>query len=138
MNLMSNAVLPKKNFSLKNNSQSLSNSTYEIFRKLIYENCGIYFQDNKKYLLESRLLKRLNFLGLNSFENYFDYLKYNINKEQEKKYLYEVITINETFFFRNQPQLNALVSKIIPDIIASKKEFRKSKIKNMECSFIIR
>ncbi len=129
MNLMSNAVLPKKNFSLKNNSQSLSNSTYEIFRKLIYENCGIYFQDNKKYLLESRLLKRLNFLGLNSFENYFDYLKYNINKEQEKKYLYEVITINETFFFRNQPQLNALVSKIIPDIIASKKNFGNPKLK---------
>ena len=108
MNLMSNAVLPKKNFSLKNNSQSLSNSTYEVFRKLIYENCGIYFQDNKKYLLESRLLKRLKFLGLNSFENYFDYLKFHIHKEQEKKYLYEVITINETFFFRNQPQLNAM------------------------------
>ncbi len=129
MNLMPNAVLPKNNFSLKKPSSMLSDATYEIFRKFIYENCGIYFQDNKKYLLESRLLKRINFLGLNSFENYFDYLKFNVRKEQEKKYLYEVITINETFFFRNQPQLNALVSKIIPEILTSKARIGNSKLK---------
>ena len=99
---------------------ALSDSTFNNLRQFIYENCGIYFQDNKKYLLESRILKRINFLGLNSFEDYLDYVKYNINNGTEKKYLYEAITINETFFFRNQPQLDALVSTVIPEILSRK------------------
>jgi len=99
---------------------ALSNVAFENFRKMIYDSCGIYFQDNKKYLLESRLLKRINFLGMESYEEYYDYLKFNSANIQEKKYLYEAITINETFFFRNQPQLDALVTTVIPQIIASK------------------
>ncbi|MDR3625339.1 MAG: protein-glutamate O-methyltransferase CheR [Ignavibacteriaceae bacterium] len=102
------------------NELALSSVAFENFRKMIYDSCGIYFQDNKKYLLESRLLKRINYLGMDSYEEYYDYLKYNSSNIQEKKYLYEAITINETFFFRNQPQLDALVTTVIPQLIASK------------------
>ena len=42
-------------------SQAMSDEAYETWRKYIYDNTGIYFQDNKKYLLESRLQKRINF-----------------------------------------------------------------------------
>jgi chemotaxis protein methyltransferase CheR len=110
------------------NELKLSDAAFENFRKMIYDSCGIYFQDNKKYLLESRLLKRINFLGIETFEEYFDYLKYNSSNVQEKKYLYEAITINETFFFRNQPQLDALVTTVIPQIVASKTGRSKIKI----------
>lgn len=105
--------------------QEMSDETYETWRKYIYDNTGIYFQDNKKYLLESRLQKRINFLKLNSFDEYFNLIKYKANLNNEFKYLYEVITINETFFFRNQPQFDALVSKIFPEIIQSKAKFNK-------------
>jgi chemotaxis protein methyltransferase CheR len=118
------AVLQPKN----TNELKLSDAAFENFRKMIYDSCGIYFQDNKKYLLESRLLKRINFLGIDTFEEYYDYLKYNSSNAQEKKYLYEAITINETFFFRNQPQLDALVTTVIPQIIASKAGRSKIKI----------
>ncbi len=97
-----------------------SDSSFNEFRNFIYQLCGIYFQDNKKYLLESRLSKRLTYLGLASYEEYFNYLKFGSTRNDELKYLYEVITINETFFFRNQPQLDALVSSVIPDIMNSK------------------
>jgi chemotaxis protein methyltransferase CheR len=110
------------------NELVLSDASFESFRKMIYDSCGIYFQDNKKYLLESRLLKRINFLGMDTYEEYFDYLKYNSANIQEKKYLYEAITINETFFFRNQPQLDALVTSVIPQIIAAKAGRPKLKI----------
>ncbi len=98
----------------------LSNSAFENFRKFIYDSCGIFFQDNKKYLLESRLMKRINFLGMTSYDEYFDFLRFNSGNKEELKYLYEAITINETFFFRNQPQLDALVTNVIPGIISSK------------------
>lgn len=107
----------------------MSQSAFEIWRKYIYDNCGIYYQDNKKYLLENRLQKRINFLDLNSYEAYLDYIKFNPGGVKEKKYLYEVITINETFFFRNQPQLDALLTVVIPDLIKMKQTTGKNKIR---------
>lgn len=107
----------------------MSAAIYENIRKYIYENCGIYFQDNKKYFLESRLQRRMNFLGLKTFEEYFDFLKFGTNSASEKKHFYEAITINETFFFRNQPQLDALASQILPEVIALKQAAGKNKIR---------
>ena len=47
----------------------MSAPLFEIIRKYIYENSGIYFQDNKKYFLESRLQRRMNYLGLKHLKN---------------------------------------------------------------------
>lgn len=100
--------------------KKLSQQEFVEWRKLVYDLCGIYFQDNKKYLLESRLLKRIKHLNIDDFEKYLNYLKTNPKREEERKQLFEAITINETFFFRNQPQLDALVTKVVPEILESK------------------
>ena len=111
------------------NKLVLSDKSFAVWRQFIYDNCGIYFQDNKKYLLESRLQKRINLLGLNSFEEYYSFITSNGNSLREKKYLYEAITINETYFFRNPPQFDALISNILPEIIQNKKGLFKNKIR---------
>ena len=110
-------------------SQIMSDQLFDKWRQFIYENCGIYFQDNKKYLLESRLLKRMNYLNLNSYDDYFNYIVGSFNGNSEKKYLYEAITINETYFFRNQPQLDALIKTIIPEIVERENKNSKTKIR---------
>jgi chemotaxis protein methyltransferase CheR len=118
------------NFSFSmQNSVKLSVDTFKQWRSFIYDLCGIYFQDNKKYLLESRLLKRMNHLKIDSFEKYLDYIKYGSKRSAELNYLYEVITINETFFFRNQPQLDALVESVIPEVLSSPHKFNKRKLR---------
>jgi len=118
------------NFGFSSKSEAkLSDLTFEEWRKYIYDLCGIYFQDNKKYLLESRLLKRMSFLNIDSFEKYLEYIKFNPNREPELKYLYEVITINETFFFRNQPQLDALVTTVVPQLMSSPYKLNKTKLR---------
>ncbi|MFZ1289114.1 MAG: protein-glutamate O-methyltransferase CheR [Melioribacteraceae bacterium] len=114
--------LSKLNFSFggSQQDQKLSPQSFIEWRKYIYDLCGIYFQDNKKYLLESRLQKRIKHLKIDNFELYLQYLKTNPRREEEKKLLFEAITINETYFFRNQPQLDALVGNIIPELMAKK------------------
>ena len=108
----------------------MSISLFQDIRKFIYDNTGIYFQDNKKYLLESRLQRRINFLGLKSFEEYFAILKTGGSSySEEKKYFYEAITINETFFFRNQPQLDALATQIFPELISNRTVLNRNKIR---------
>lgn len=107
----------------------MSGALFETIRKYIYENSGIYFQDNKKYFLESRLQRRMNFLGLKRFEEYFDMIRLGTAGAGERKYFFEAITINETFFFRNQPQLDVLASSILPEIIALKTAAGRNKVR---------
>lgn len=129
MNAEVNIIENKGFYSNTKSNLILSINTFYNWRKFIYDSCGIYFLDNKKYLLESRLLKRMNYLNIQSFEEYLDYLKYNVNRNSERKYLYDVITINETFFFRNQPQLDAMIGGIFPELIASKTSSGNKRIK---------
>jgi chemotaxis protein methyltransferase CheR len=108
---------------------TLSDSEYEEWQKFIYDKTGIYFQDNKKYLLESRLQKRIDFLKLKSFQEYLQFLSSNSRGKFEMRELFEVITINETFFFRNQPQLDAVGGTIIPEMMNDPKNSSKRRIR---------
>jgi len=120
----------KNLFELKSMSTlTLSQEVFVELRKFIYNLCGIYYPDNKKYFLESRLQKRIKHLKLDTFAQYLDFVKYQGNRQGELRYLIEAITINETFFFRNQPQLDALVSNVIPDIIAFRGKLNTKKIR---------
>ena len=92
----------------------LTDTTFSVLRDFIYERTGIHFLDHKKYLLEGRLCKRLQVLNMSSFEDYFRFLKYDRRADAEMKFLYDVITIKETSFFRNPPQLNAFENTIFP------------------------
>lgn len=127
-----NNLMSTEFFTARSNEKLFVEMPVEIFRQwreFIYEKTGIFFQDNKKYLLESRLIRRLLHLNLNSYEDYLNFVKNTSQGRYELRYLYDAITINETFFFRNQAQLDALVLKIIPEIISVKKELNQKKIR---------
>jgi chemotaxis protein methyltransferase CheR len=86
----------------------LTHEEFVLLRDFVYDKAGIYFAENKRYLLESRLAGRLDELGLSSFEEYHYYLKYGGQKTaQELISLFDLVTTNETSFFRNPPQLDA-------------------------------
>ena len=86
----------------------ITKEEFFTLRDFIYEKTGIFFAENKTYLLESRLTNRLGELGLSSFEDYYYCLKYGSDKaKDEMANLFDVVTTNETSFFRNPPQLDA-------------------------------
>ena len=98
--------------------------TDEVFREIrefIYKLTGIYFQDSKKYLLEGRLGKRLQILGITDFAQYLQLLRYGTGRAEEMQSFYDAITINETFFFRSEPQCEAFEKTLVPEIVASRK-----------------
>jgi len=98
----------------------MGDETYGLLREFIYEQCGIYFPDNKKYLLEGRLGKRLQTLNIPDFEGYLQQLKYGRRRTEELRHFYDAITINETFFFRNEPQFEAFENTLVPSLLASR------------------
>jgi len=102
-------------------AKTMSDETFRLLRSLIYDLTGIYFHDNKKYLLESRLGKRLEVLGIPTFEEYFHLVKYLPHGKNELRHLYEAVTINETFFFRNEPQFQVFQDILVPNLLARKR-----------------
>jgi chemotaxis protein methyltransferase CheR len=99
----------------------LSDGTFLLLRDFIYARTGIFFPEKKKYLIEGRLAKRLQQLNIGSFEEYLQLLKYDQMKQNEFEFLCNTITINETSFFRNEPQINAFQQKLALEILENKK-----------------
>lgn len=109
--------------------QTMTDVTFRDLREFIYTKTGIYFQDNKKYLLESRIAKRLQALRMDRFEQYADFVRFNTGAEEEKKHLFDAITINETYFFRNEPQFEVLEKTLIPELAKAKGTTGRSKLR---------
>ncbi|MBF0565281.1 MAG: protein-glutamate O-methyltransferase CheR [Nitrospirae bacterium] len=99
---------------------TLKDETFRNLRDFIYEKSGIFIADSKKYFIENRLSKRLEEKKLQSFDDYFYLLKYNTDKN-ELTVLFDRITTNETFFFRELKQLEVFVEQLAPKIREEKK-----------------
>ena len=108
---------------------AISDKDFEQLRDFIYNICGMYFHTTKKYFLESRLTRRMEATGAKTYQEYYLLLK-SPRGSEELKFLMDEITTNETYFFRNVPQLAALENKLLPEIvdIKNKMGFRKLRI----------
>lgn len=113
----------------KGHTVAISDKDFELLRDFIYNICGMYFHSTKKYFLESRLNRRMEATGCKTHQDYYLLLK-SPRGSEELKFLMDEITTNETYFFRNVPQLNALENKLLPEIvdIKNKMGFRKLRI----------
>lgn len=102
------------------NEHLMSDEEFLLLRDCIYDHCGIYFDSDSKYILEKRLSRRLTDLEISSFYDYYHYLKYNRKKDQELIDIMDVLTTNETYFFRESFQLKAFTDEVIPELIKIK------------------
>ena len=97
----------------------LSPQLFERFRAFLFDQSGIYFQDNKRLLLKARLQHRLLQLHLPSFEDYYDYLTAPSNRS-EIPHMINSVTINETYFFRAPEHVQLIQKTLIPTLLAAK------------------
>jgi len=101
----------------------MSREEFELIRDFIHARSGLYFADNKQYLLQSRLRGRLSELSIKSYRDYFYHVKYDSSR-REFRQLMNIMTTNETSFFRTEPQLLSLGSEVLPQIMADKENRR--------------
>ncbi len=91
-------------------------------RDIIYELFGIFLNDNRKYLMENRFSARIHELRLKSFKEYIEYIKYDTNRNVELNKLADLITTNETSFFRDNPQLKVFTNDSLMEILDAKRK----------------
>lgn len=99
----------------------IKTDVFEALRQLIYDHSGIYFEDNKRYLLESRVNQRMRALGCRSDEEYLDRVRRE-GTMGELTVLVNAVTINETFFNRHPMQLEVMVKHLLPELIRKRSQ----------------
>lgn len=92
-----------------------SDKEFHLFQQLIEKKLGIFLPSQKKALLSNRLWKRLNACNMNSFEEYYYYIQSSPGKG-ELSIALELITTNETYFFREQKHFDYLRDEILPKV----------------------
>jgi Methylase of chemotaxis methyl-accepting proteins len=104
----------------------LSDSDFNQYRKLIYDESGITFSSTNRAILESRLKERLREKQIPHVSDYYSLL---LKDKEELKLMLDSVTTNLTRFFRNQPHFDALINYIIPEILKIKKERGDTRIR---------
>jgi chemotaxis protein methyltransferase CheR len=91
----------------------LSEEEFRLLRDLVHERYGLYFEDSQRPTLRSRLLGRLATLDLLSFEDYYHYLRFGPRRQEELQRMICHLTNNETYFYREAPQLQVFADPIL-------------------------
>jgi chemotaxis protein methyltransferase CheR len=98
-------------------TKDLTPEEFERFRDWIHIHSGIFLEESKLDSLRISLVTRATRFG---FVGYDEYYRLLINSEEEFKELMNLVTINETSFFRFPAQFTALRDVVIPQILESK------------------
>jgi chemotaxis protein methyltransferase CheR len=88
-----------------------------MLRDLIRERFGIFYDDTKQFLLQSRLQTRLLKCRVHDFTGYHRYLTAAPDRDAEWAELASVLCNNETYFFREKSQLDVLVTDVLDEAI---------------------
>jgi chemotaxis protein methyltransferase CheR len=91
---------------------------FSALRDLIRERFGLWYDDQKRYLLLSRLQTRLAKRGFETYGRYVRFLREDPRREEEWDDLASVLSNNETYFFRERAQLRALAGTILDEFLA--------------------
>jgi chemotaxis protein methyltransferase CheR len=91
----------------------LSEEEFRLLRDFVHERFGLYFDQSQRASLRSRLAPRLALLGLLSFEDYYRYLRFAPERAAEQQRMVSHLTNNETYFFREQPQLGVFANQVL-------------------------
>ena len=94
----------------------LDEHEFRMIREFIHEKYGIYFKDEKRSFIRMKLYPRAAQLGLSSFGEYFNFVKYSDPEKRELLRMISLLTNNETYFFRELPQLHVFRDHLLPEL----------------------
>ncbi len=100
---------------------TISREDFYRFREFFYRKTGIWFDDTKRYFVDKRLVERIVATNSDNFRNYFVMLRFQKSGEELQE-LINSMTVNETYFFREEYQLKCMINSILPEIVKEKRD----------------
>jgi len=101
----------------------LSRAELQLLQALIYQECGMFFDERRMDFLQGRLQRRIKVCQMDSFYAYY-LLLVSPQGKHELAALLENLTVNETSFFRIRPQLDLFRKVVLEGLLKRKQERR--------------
>src|SRR4030042_6426563 len=96
-------------------------SSFHMSRTMIREYCGLNYNENTYEIFSGRIESRMKQLGISNIADYLEILRNDHSDICELKALIEIFSNRETYFFREQNQLDVFKNVLLDDIIKKKK-----------------
>lgn len=94
----------------------ISDEEIRLVQEIIHDYCGLSYGLDSAFFLERRIGPRLDALGLQSYREYYHFLRYDPGGPRELEDLIERLTTHETYLFREQYQLDAFTHEVVPEL----------------------
>lgn len=92
----------------------ITDTEFRLFRDLILQEAGISLSDAKRTLVETRLSRRLRYLGFRTYSQYHRYLMTQDPEREERLRMINCLTTNKTAFFREPHHFTFLRTEVLP------------------------
>lgn len=112
----------------------LTDEVFHLIRDVMHEQTGVVLNAGSKHFVENRLQQSVRRRKLGGFRDYYFFLRYDSKREEEMANMIDLLTIHETYFFREEQQLKTLSEEIIPEICKRKGDDRNLRIWCAACS----
>jgi chemotaxis protein methyltransferase CheR len=110
-------------------------ATEEEFARLsdfLYRRTGMLFGEAKRYYVQRRIDERMNVTGAATFASYFARLRVDLDGEVEQ--FINAFTVNETYFYREEHQLQCLTSDLLGERLGKRGRGEAIRIWSVPCS----
>jgi chemotaxis protein methyltransferase CheR len=112
----------------------MSLEDFRLLRDLVYEYAGLVYDESALMLFDRRLNERLEVLGLPNYQAYYKYLRFDAHNQAEMEEAVERLTTKETYFFRQEYQLRAFQSELLPRLQQANSRSRRLLVWSAGCS----
>jgi len=99
--------------------QSLSDTDFDRLREYVYKRTGIQFTSSKRYFVDKRILGLMAAFGTDCFATYFSALR--LGDEGLIQKLVNELTVNETYFLREDYQFDCLIRSVLPEVMTARR-----------------
>jgi chemotaxis protein methyltransferase CheR len=106
----------------------LTDAELRLLQALVYQECGMHFDERRTHFLQDRLSRRLKECRVDSFYGYYRLLISQEGKGELAKLL-ENLTVNETSFFRHKAQLDLFQKFVLEELLKQKQARREYSVR---------
>lgn len=92
-----------------------------LLRDLIHERAGLYYDDTKLPALSEKIAPLIIERGFDSFLDYYYLLKFDAHADEEWGRVSNALSVQETYFWRELDQINALAQSVLPSLAAERR-----------------
>jgi len=115
------------------NPPKMTDEQFAVIRNMLSESAGLAFDESRRESVAYSISERMRATGCADISAYFSLL-FAADANTERQALIDEVTIPETHFFRNPPQIRALRTHVLPELLRQASATKRLRIWSAGCS----